>query len=138
MYPNVGGSDRFDLRTLFVGGHTLSVVEDQGTSEFSVRSLDQDALYHVGRIHETAGNIEETEAVITELRATAPEDLLATLLEHDIAVRRGDEAAVEQAAARFLAAYDAEIAGNAQEYIDHRSSLEKLRAEAQAKLTTPN
>lgn len=37
-------NDRYDLRALFVGGHTLSFIEDAKRSEFSVSSLDVDFL----------------------------------------------------------------------------------------------
>lgn len=101
-------------------------------------TLDLDALYHVGRIHETAGEVQETEAIIAKLRAAAPDHLLATLLEHDIAMQRGDTVTVAAAATAFLGSYDAELAQNRQEYSDHKTSLEKFRVEADSKPTGAN
>lgn len=101
-------------------------------------TLDLDALYHVGRIHETAGDIQETEATVAKLRAAAPDHLLATLLESNIAEQRGDTAAADKAAAAFLSAYDAELGQNRQEYLDHRTSLEKFKAAADSKQTNAN
>ncbi|MEZ5931799.1 MAG: hypothetical protein R3F54_07610 [Alphaproteobacteria bacterium] len=93
-------------------------------------TLDLDALYHVGRLQETIGDLEAAEAVIGDMRKTAPDHLLAILLEHDVAVQRGDEARAGEAAAAFLDAYDRELAQGRGEYGDHSASLEMFLAEA--------
>jgi hypothetical protein len=71
--------------------------------------LDNDARYHVGLIHATAGDLDGTRADIAMLRQSVPDHLLAIMLEHTIAKQLGDQDAAAHAYKTFLAAYDAEI-----------------------------
>jgi hypothetical protein len=92
--------------------------------------LDRDAHYHLGLIHGVAGDRANVDRQIAALRQGAPNHLLALVLEHRIAERSGDQAAVSRALAAFAAAYDAEIATRRPEYEAHGNTIERFRADA--------
>ena len=93
-----------------------------------VAVLDDDAHYHLGQIHVTAGDLEGARREIAVLRQAAPDHLLALILEHDVAAQADDPAAAQRAAAAFAAAYEAEIATARPEYEAHRKTIEDFRA----------
>lgn len=93
---------------------------------------DNDARYHVALIHLVEGDTNGARTEINRIRKSAPGHLLAFMLEHQIAVRQGNQANVARANKGFLAAYNAEIAITRGEYQDHRSSIERFRQAAQA------
>ncbi len=93
-------------------------------------ALDRDAHYHLGLIHGVAGDRAKGNRHIAALRLAAPNHLLALILEHGIAKRSGDRAAVSRIIATFTAAYDAEIATGRPEYKAHRNTIERFRAAA--------
>jgi hypothetical protein len=95
-------------------------------------TLDNDARYHVALIHMTAGDIQNARAQIDSIRQSAPNHLLAIMVERDIAERSGDQDGVARAYKSFLAAYDAEIAAARPEYRDHWSGIERFRKTAEA------
>jgi hypothetical protein len=94
--------------------------------------LDNDARYHVGLIHVTAGDMESTRAYGAMLRQSVPDHLLGIMLEHTIAKQRGDQAGAAHAYKTFLAAYDAEIVTGRAEYRDHQSGIDSFRHAAKA------
>ncbi len=93
-------------------------------------ALDRDAHYHLGLIHGVAGDRGNVEKQIAALRQSAPNHLLALMLEHDNAEQAGDKTAVSRLLAAFVAAYDAEMATGRPEYEGHRGMIEKFRAVA--------
>lgn len=95
-------------------------------------TLDNDARYHVALIHLTAGDSKNARVQIDGLRKSVPGHLLATMLEHQIAERAGNQSAVAQANNAFLAAYAAEIATGRAEYLDHQTTIDRFRQAAQA------
>ncbi len=92
-----------------------------------VESLDLDAIYHVGLISAAAGDTEKAWEVVERLRAVVPEHLLASLLEHRLALEESDQAKAEQAIERFKAAYDDEITVDRPEYRDHQRQIDQFR-----------
>lgn len=98
--------------------------------------LDNDARYHVGLIHATAGDIESARAYIAMLRQSAPDHLLGIMLEHTIAKQLGDQDGATHAYKTFLAAYDGEIVTKRAEYSDHQSGIDSFRRAAKASIST--
>jgi len=96
--------------------------------------LDNDARYHVGLIHATAGDLDGTRADIAMLRQSVPDHLLAIMLEHTIAKQLGDQDAAAHAYKTFLAAYDAEIVTGRVEYRDHQRGIDSFRRAAKASI----
>ncbi|MEZ5932484.1 MAG: hypothetical protein R3F54_11105 [Alphaproteobacteria bacterium] len=92
-----------------------------------VQSLDPDALYHIGLIHAATGNIDLAKDVVERLRAIVPGHLLASQLDHRLAVNEGDQARADAAIERFKASYDDEIKVDRLEYRDHRRSIDQFR-----------
>jgi hypothetical protein len=95
--------------------------------------LDDDAHYHLGLIHGIAGDRESGLRHIGALKQAAPNHLLALMLEHAIAEKSGDSAAVSRTEAAFTVAYVAEMATGRPEYLAHRNTIDRFRAAATAK-----
>ena len=93
-----------------------------------VAVLDDDAHYHLGQIHVTAGDLEGARREIAILQEATPNHLLALVLAHDVAVQADDPAAARRAAAAFAAAYAAEIATKRPEYEAHRRTIDEFHA----------
>lgn len=98
-------------------------------------SLDNDARYHVALLRLTTEDINGARVQIEMLRQSAPNHLLAFMLEHQIAERGGKKESAARAYKSFLAAYDAEMAAGRAEYQDHQGSIERFREAAQAGVT---
>jgi len=98
-------------------------------------TLDNDARYHVALLRVTTEDIKGARVQIEMLRQSAPDHLLAFMLEHQIAERGGKKDSAARAYKAFLAAYDAEMATGRKEYQDHQGSIERFRAAAQAGMT---
>jgi len=86
--------------------------------------LDLDGLYHVGLIHAAAGNAESAWDAVERLKAVVPGHLLASVLEHRLAMEEGDQAKADRATERFRTHYDEEINVDRQEYRHHRRSID--------------
>jgi tetratricopeptide (TPR) repeat protein len=97
-----------------------------------LETLDNDAHYHLGLIHLTAGDIKSAREQLEKIRQSNPKHLLGIMLAYHIAQRSGDTAGEVQAYKAFLAAYDAEVAAARPEYQHHWSSIQRFRSEAQA------
>jgi hypothetical protein len=98
-------------------------------------TMDNDARYHVALLRLTTEDIKGARVQIEMLRQSAPNHLLAFMLEHQIAERSGKKDSAARAYKAFLAAYDAEMAAGRAEYQDHQGSIERFRAAAQAGMT---
>ena len=96
--------------------------------------LDNDARYHVGLIHVTAGDMESARAYVAMLRQSVPDHLLGIMLEHTIAKQRGDQDGGGHAYNTFLAAYDAAVVTGRAEYRDHQSGIDSFRRAAKASI----
>jgi len=94
-------------------------------------TLDNDARYHVALLHLTAGDIKSARVQVGLLRKSVPNHLLGFMLEHQIAERSGKKESAARAYKAFLAAYDAEIAVEREEYQDHLNTIERFRNAAQ-------
>lgn len=95
-------------------------------------TLDNDARYHVALLHLTTGDVKGARAQVDMLRKSAPNHLLAFMLEHEMAERSGKPDSAARAYKTFLAVYDAEIAMGREEYQDHHNTIERFRKAAQA------
>jgi mono/diheme cytochrome c family protein len=100
-------------------------------------ALDRDARYHLGLIHNIAGDRANVERQIAGMRQGAPNHLLALVLEHRLAEQSGDLATVSRILASFAAAYDTEIAMRRPEYEGHANTVQRYR-EIAASTTTPS
>ena len=98
----------------------------------SLGTLDNDARYHVALIHLTAGDIKCARSQLDQLRQSVPKHLLGIMLQHRIAEHSGNKDGAARSYKSFLAAYDAEIAMERAEYLEHRGGIERFRAAAQA------
>lgn len=92
-----------------------------------LENLDLDGLYHVGLIHAAAGDIESAWEAVERLRVVVPEHLLASVLEHRLALAEGDQARAERAVEHFKAHYDQEIVIDRLEYRDHQRAIDQFR-----------
>ncbi len=92
-----------------------------------LESLDLDAIYHLGLIRTAEGNAEDAGAAVARLRSAAPQHLLASILEHRLALEAGDTAKAERALERFRTDYDDEIGIDRREYRDHGAQIDLFR-----------
>jgi hypothetical protein len=98
----------------------------------SLGTLDADGRYHLGMIHTLTGDIDKAREQIGSIKQSVPDHLLGLTLEHAIAEQTGDAEATARASAAFTAAYDSEMASGRREYGDHRTTIERFRAAAEA------
>jgi len=97
-----------------------------------IGTLDNDARYHMAWLHLTAGDMKGTRAQADQIRKVVSNHLLGLMLEHELAVRTGNTEKAAGVQKAFLKAYASEIAKGRQEYEDHRGTIDRFRAEAQA------
>jgi hypothetical protein len=90
-------------------------------------SMDLEAVYHVGMIKAAAGDKSGAESAVEQLRSVAPEHLLASLLEHRLAVDENDQDRADRAAAHFRTHYESEIQIDRQEYQGHQRQIDWFR-----------
>ena len=92
-----------------------------------IDNLDLEATYHIGLISAASGDAEKAWEVVERLRAVVPEHLLASLLEHRLALDGNDQAKAEQAIERFKEAYEEEIKVDRPEYRGHQRQIDQFR-----------
>ncbi len=97
-----------------------------------LESLDLDALYHLGLIRAASGDAESARDAIQRIKAVVPGHLLASLLEHRLALDENDEEEAARAIERFQASYDDEIKIDRLEYRDHQRSIDQFREQIDA------
>ncbi len=93
-----------------------------------VSDLDLDARYHLGLLYLHLDELDQVREQIAIMKRSAPDHLLALVLEHDVASRAGDSAAANRAAAAFRVAFEDEMALARPEYEAHRSAIDRFRS----------
>jgi hypothetical protein len=93
--------------------------------------LDNDGLYHLATVHIVAGDAAAALATANDILARKPEHLLGLAVAAEAATLAGDDAAARDYHARFLRAWDAEMATDIQEYQDHARILPQYRTAAE-------
>jgi hypothetical protein len=93
--------------------------------------LDADGLFHLGLLQLEGGRTAEATATARRIRAADDTHLFGSALEAEAALAANDSATARAAFARFLAAFDGEIARNLPEYAMHRPALDEYREQAQ-------
>ncbi len=95
--------------------------------------VDTDARYHAAMIHLVLGQFPEARALADTILATQPTHLLAFVIRGEAAEQQKDQATLAAAYRGFLAAYDAEIKADRQEYSEHKPVLDDFRTRALAR-----
>lgn len=93
--------------------------------------LDPDAHYHVGLMSAVMGNQDEALARADSMEAAVPNHLLALMLRNSVTQMRGDEAQSIAVQRKFLDVYDAQMATQRQEYLDHQSGITGFKTQAE-------
>ncbi len=96
-------------------------------------SLDADARFHVGLLHQIAGDYDAILAQADTIGLDTPTHLFALLLQDRVYLARGDVELVEDNYLRFLERYDSEIALGRPEYELHSTLLDTFRRRAGAR-----
>ncbi len=96
--------------------------------------LDPDGHYHVGLMSAVSGNQDEARARADSIEAAVPNHLLALMLRNSVAQMQGDEATSLAVHRKFLEVYDAEMAAQRQEYLDHQSGIAGFKAQAERRV----
>ena len=99
----------------------------------SLDSLDADARFHVGLLHQIAGDYDAILAQADTIGLDTPTHLFAWLLRDRVYLARGDVELVEDNYLRFLERYDSEIALGRPEYELHSTLLDTFRRRAGAR-----
>lgn len=102
----------------------------------SLAALDADGHYHLGMLQFVTGDFDKAREQIAKIKELVPNHLLALTLEHAIAEQIADEEAEARALAAFAAAYESEMATGRLEYASHTTTIEQLRAKAEASTST--
>ncbi len=92
-----------------------------------------DERYHYGRIAEVTGNAEVATAQADTIVKEQPDNLLGLLLAARAARMTKNEAAARGFDARLLKAVNAQLATQAEEYVQHRAEIDRAVSDAQKK-----
>ncbi len=90
--------------------------------------VDADAHFHLGLLELLRSRPDDAELHAEAIFETAPNHLLALVLQERIAEQRGDAAAVEAAQDRFLESVDTQRAMNLEEYAQHIGIIDAQEA----------
>jgi hypothetical protein len=93
-------------------------------------TVDVDDRYHAAVIHLQAGQIPEAQSLADTILAEAPGHLFGYLVRGTAAEINNHPAVRRTAQREFLKHYDAEMAANRVEYLEHRPVLEEFKQEA--------
>jgi hypothetical protein len=96
----------------------------------TLESLDADARFHVGLLHELAGDYDAILAQADTIEADTPTHLFALLLHDRVYQARGNNELVAGNHLRFLELYDSEMALGRPEYGLHSTLLDTFKHEA--------
>lgn len=94
--------------------------------------VDADARYHAAMIHTVVGEFARAKAKADTILAGQPDHLFGYLIRGEVAEYENDSSALAASYANFLRAYDAEMAANRVEYLDHQAVITDFRNRAQA------
>jgi len=95
-------------------------------------TIDPDARYHLSMLELHVGNLTGAEAQADTLRRTVPDHLFGYVIGAAVARWRQDEAGRVAQYRRFLERYDAELASNKPEYVEHHAMLAEVKKAAEA------
>lgn len=97
-----------------------------------VGALDNDGLFHLSLLQRVGLQQEEARATAERILASNPNHLLGLLAAAEAANELGDTDAAVGYYQRILDAYDQEMASPLQEYLDHGTLTQPLKAQAEA------
>jgi len=92
-------------------------------------SLDADGHFHLGLIYLVLEDFQNANGQALKIKSLAPDHLLATFLEYQVATLTNNKPKQAQIAANFRTAFKKEIGILRPEYTAHRHSIERLRDE---------
>lgn len=95
-----------------------------------VEELDDDGLYHLAILHQTAGEYERVRSTAGQILDRSPSHILALGVAAAAAEAAGDAGTARGLWERLLDAYPEEIGKPLPEYMDHQAMLEEYRAMA--------
>ena len=93
-------------------------------------SLDPDARFHVGLLHQISGDYDAILAQADTIEIAFPTHLFAALLRYHVYRADGDSESIQEAVSQFLRRYDKEMAQARPEYALHENLIEGFKAEA--------
>ncbi|UCD24437.1 MAG: hypothetical protein JSW51_00520 [Gemmatimonadota bacterium] len=96
----------------------------------SLDSLDADARFHIGLLHQIGGNQAAILAQADTIQQLVPTHLFALLLRDRVFAARGDDSLVADTYSRFLEHFAGEIALGRPEYEMHSALLNAFRRRA--------
>jgi len=99
----------------------------------TLESLDADARFHVGLLHQITGDYDAILAQADTIELDTPNHLFALLLRDRVYLAGEDVRLVEDNHARFLEHYHSEIAIGRPEYELHSTLLDTFKAKAEAR-----
>ena len=132
--------ERFDrlfnrVMTAAEQGDTTTVVNFTPMAIGAYSQLDTvnvDARYHAAVLHAQVGEFAPARALADTILREVPGHLFGHVIRGEVARLEDDTAALARAHREFLAAYDAEMAANRVEYLEHGPVLQRFRTEAVA------
>lgn len=132
--------ERFDrlfnrVMTAAEQGDTTTVVNFTPMAIGAYTQLDSvnvDARYHAAVLHAQVGEFPAARALADTILREVPGHLFGHVIRGEVARLEGDQATLARAHREFLASYDAEMAANRVEYLEHGPVLQRFRTEAVA------
>jgi hypothetical protein len=95
-------------------------------------SVDTDARLHAAMIHVAVGELAAAKALADTIEQREKGHLFIDLIRGSVADQENDAKTLARAYANFLAHYDAELAANRKEYVDHKPILDEFKSRAEA------
>lgn len=92
-----------------------------------VDDLDDDGIYHLAILHQTAGEYDEARATAQRILDRSPNHILALGVAASSAQAAGDTATANDLWQRLLDAYPEETGKPLPEYMDHQAMVEEYR-----------
>jgi hypothetical protein len=90
-------------------------------------SVNVDSRYHAAVLHMQVGDFAAALALADTIEAEEPTNLLVPIVRGTVAELQNQPAVLEKQRQIFLSRYDAEMAKNRPEYLDHRPILDGFR-----------
>jgi hypothetical protein len=89
--------------------------------------VNVDSRYHAAVLHMQVGDFAAALALADTIEAEEPTNLLVPIVRGTVAELQNQPAVLEKQRQIFLSRYDAEMAKNRPEYLDHRPILDGFR-----------